>query len=72
MYVFLSVVTSARISVLKSPFLRIGLLDDLDAALTGEQLGVDDVDLLGQAIFEQAGGEGGSDELGALRATSPR
>ena len=46
-------------------FLGTGLLDDLDAAFAGQQLGVDDVDVLVQPVFEQAGGEGGRDQPGA-------
>ena len=38
---------------------------DLDAALAGQQFRVDNVDLLIEAIFQQPGGEGGGDELGA-------
>ena len=61
----MSVVTSAWMSVLKSPFLATDLLDDLDAAFAGEHLGVDDVDVLSEARFQQAGGERGGDQLGA-------
>src|SRR5207245_7176246 len=43
------------------------LLDDLDAALAGEKLGVDDVDVLSEAEFEQAGSERGGYQPGAPR-----
>ena len=52
-------------SVLKSPFLCADLLDDLDAALAGQQLGVDDVDVLGQVRLQQAGGKGSGQQFGA-------
>ena len=41
------------------------LLDDLDAALAGEKLGVDDVDVLSEAEFEQAGRESSRHQPGA-------
>ena len=42
------------------------LLDQLDAALAEQHFGVDDVDVRFQRAFQQAGGEGGGDQLGVL------
>ena len=66
MEVLWSVTTSAVISELKSPMSVRRLLDQLDAALAQQHLGVDDVHAAVQGVLQQAGGEGRREQPGVL------